>query len=323
MEILRDYRLYSSTERTSVTIGNFDGIHLGHQRILEDLVKKARESNSRSMIITFSPHPLKVLQPRSAPRLITSSEEKIQLIERTGVDFLLILNFDDELSGLSGEAFVRQILAGALHVKHIFVGKNFQFGHRRSGDVPLLEKLSGELDFAVHVIPQVVIRGSRVSSTWIRELIQSGQISKANRLLGRYYGFRGHIVPGRGIGRKFLFPTLNLKPANDIIPRPGVYVSLSTIKGRQFPSVTNVGYRPTVSLSAHELTIEAHLLRTELRYTPDTMELAFLHRLRDERKFDSVEALREQIARDCQRTLRFFQLLERFRRSGIPSVQTS
>ena len=316
MQVINDYKTYQFETRTSLTIGNFDGIHLGHRRILQDLVNTAKQSNTRSLVITFSPHPLEILLPEKAPALITPPSEKTALIEQSNVDILLVLKFDAELSCLSGESFVRHVLSAKLQVKHMFVGRNFVFGHRRSGDVALLQRLSRELDYVVHVIPEVMVRGSRVSSTWIRELIQSGRIGLANRLLGRYYNISGRIVAGQGIGRKFLFPTLNLHAENEIIPKPGVYVTLSTIGEKQYPSVTNVGMRPTVS--GKDLRVESHLLQTEFWETPGSMELAFLHRLRDEHKFDSIEALRAQIERDCQKAVRFFGLMNKLRQDQRP-----
>jgi riboflavin kinase / FMN adenylyltransferase len=316
MEIVHDTKKYRSTSRTSITIGNFDGIHLGHKKILSELVDTARKSGTRSVVVTFSPHPLKVLRPEKAPCLITTPKEKLDLIGCSEVDTLIILKFDKELSQLSGESFVRKILVEKLRVKHMFVGENFVFGHRRSGDVTLLRSLSRELDYTVHTVPEVVVRGSRVSSTWIRELIQSGRIDLANRLLGRYYSVSGEIVPGRGLGQKFLFPTLNLKLHNEIIPQPGVYVTLTTVHGKQQPSVTNVGWRPTVG--GKDLTVESHILGTKLVETPRHMELAFLHRLRDEHKFDSLAALKEQIEKDCRRASRFFRLMERLRKTSQP-----
>lgn len=314
MEIVRDSQNYQPPGRTSLTIGNFDGIHLGHRKILQELVKTARHSGTMSLVLTFSPHPLKVLCPERAPRLITTAAAKVDLLGVFQIDTLLILKFDQELSELSGETFVRDILVKRLRVKHMLVGENFVFGHYRSGDVGLLQSLSCELDYEVHIVPQVVVRGSRVSSTWIRELIQLGRIDMANRLLGRYYTLSGEVVPGKGLGRRFLFPTLNLKLHNEIIPHPGVYVTLSSIDGERRPSVTNVGWRPTVG--GKDLTVESHVLETQLATTPDHMELAFLHRLRDERKFDSLEALRNQIQLDCYRSSRFFRLLARLRKSG-------
>ena len=243
--------------------------------------------------------------------MITPRTEKTQLIEDLGIDILLVLRFDQTLSQLNGRSFVEEILSSALRMQHIFVGKNFVFGHQRSGNVDLLRQMAAELDFTVHVIPEIIIRGCRISSTWIRELIQTGRISRANRLLGRYYSLVGPVVSGAGMGRKFLFPTLNMDPANQVIPQPGVYVTLTGIERQIYHSVTNVGRRPTVS--GRNLTIETHVLDVELSSAPGQMELSFVHRLRSEQKFDSIQQLKSQIQRDCQQTKLFFRRLERFR----------
>ncbi|HVN80086.1 MAG TPA: bifunctional riboflavin kinase/FAD synthetase [Terriglobia bacterium] len=310
MQILYDYRDYSFPERTSLTIGNFDGLHLGHRQILDDVITTSRNTGTRSLLITFQPHPLEILNPEKAPSMITPGTEKTHLIENLGIDLLLVLRFDQTLSRLSGRSFVKEILSSALRMQHIFVGKNFVFGHQRSGDVNLLRQMAAELDFTVHVIPEIIIRGCRISSTWIRELIQTGRISQANRLLGRYYSLLGPVVSGEGIGRKLLFPTLNLAPANQVIPQSGVYVTLTAIEGQIYPSVSNVGRRPTVS--GRNLTIETHVLDIEISSPPAQMELSFVHRLRSEQKFDSIQQLKSQIQMDCQQTRLFFRRLERF-----------
>jgi riboflavin kinase/FMN adenylyltransferase len=311
MQILHDYRDYTSLQRTSLTIGNFDGLHLGHRRILDDVVQTARSTGTCSMLVTFQPHPLQLLKPHKAPPLINAGSEKTHIIEESGIDMLLVLHFDRALSRLSGSDFVKEILSSALKAKHIFVGKNFVFGHHRTGNVDLLHQLANELDFTVHVIPEVYVRGSRISSTWIRELIQTGRINLANRLLGRYYSLSGPLVTGSGVGRRFLFPTLNLSPGNQVIPQPGVYVTMATFDGRTHQSVTNVGRRPTVS--GRGLTIETHVLDTEILTPPGELEISFVHRLRPEQKFDSVDQLRNQIQKDCQQAKVFFRRLARFR----------
>ncbi len=319
MEILHDYRAYIFGNRTSLTIGNFDGLHLGHRRILQDVVETARRDGCHSLLITFEPHPLQLLNPGNTPPLITSGHEKNQLIADLGIDLLLVLKFDQSLSLMDGRQFVSQILCGALKAKHIFVGKNFVFGHRRSGNVELLQQMAREQDFNVHVIPEIVIRGSRISSTWIRELIQSGRISQANRLLGRYYSLSGPVIPGMGLGHRFLFPTLNLDPEDQLVPKAGVYVTVASFLDSSYESVTNIGWRPTVS--GRNLSIETHLLDRQLSEPPDRMDLCIVHRLRNEQKFDSIESLRIQIERDCGRARRFFQRLERFKHLVGPSFQ--
>ncbi|HEX2522236.1 MAG TPA: bifunctional riboflavin kinase/FAD synthetase [Terriglobia bacterium] len=315
MKILHDYREFPPSSRSSITIGNFDGLHLGHRRILQEMTAMANASGTCSALLTFSPHPLEVLHPAKAPKLILDPQEKIERIRALGVDYVLILKFDRELSLLSGEDFIREILVKSLRARHVFVGRNFVFGHKRSGNVALLEALGQECDYVVNVISPVEVRGARVSSTWIRELIQSGRISMANRLLGRFYSLRGRIVHGQGFGQKFLFPTLNLQPEGSLLPANGVYVSLARFEGRNFQAVTNIGTRPTVSGTG--LAVETHLLHQSLETPPDTMEVQFLHRLRDEQKFPGIEALRVQIAKDVQRASRFFRLLERLHQSLI------
>jgi riboflavin kinase/FMN adenylyltransferase len=309
MEIFQGLETYKACGETTVTIGNFDGIHLGHQQILQRLLEQARLSATHSMVVTFFPHPLTVLFPSKAPGLIIRHDEKIRRISETGIDRMLILHFNQQLALVSGEDFIRRILVETLKVKHILVGKNFHFGHKRTGNVPLMEQLGRETGFQVHVLPPVVIRRERVSSTWIRQLIQTGRVSMANRLLDRFYALQGEIVSGQGVGSQLLFPTLNLKTENDIWPLTGVYITLARIEGRQYPAVTNVGRRPT--LNGRKVTIETHLLNYTGKIHPSSIELAFLHRLRPEIKFSSLEELKIQISRDCQRALRFFRLINK------------
>jgi len=309
MKILHDYWHFPSSRRSSVNIGNFDRLHLSHQRILEDLVRTAVASDTASVVMTFSPHPLQILYPGKAPKLIIPTDDKLAQIESLGIDYLLLVKFDEALSRLGGEEFIREILVGSLRVQHIFVGNNFVFGHKRSGNVALLEALGREYGYTVHVIPPVAVRGSRVSSTGIRELIRSGRISQANRLLGRYYSLQGRVVSGQGLGRTVLFPTLNLEAQNEILPGNGVYATLALFEGGSHTAVTNVGTRPTVSGAS--LSVETHLLEHTPEAPPSNLELQFLHRLRDEHKFPSVDELKKQIVNDIQRAKRFFGLLKK------------
>jgi len=317
MEITYGYRSYRTDRGSSLTIGNFDGFHLGHQRILDTLVNASRASGTRSVLLSFQPHPLQLLAPDNAPRAITPPEEKIRLLGASRLEVLAVLDFDLALSRMTGEEFVREIVVGVFRAREVFVGSDFAFGYRRTGDVALLQKLGRELDFQVRICPQVVVRGSRVSSTRIRELIGAGRISSANRLLGRFFGLKGKVVPGRGLGRESLFPTLNLRPGDELIPRPGVYVTQATFAHQTHPAVTNVGWRPTVA--GKNLTVETHLVDTSLDSPPGDLGLAFRHRLRDAKRFESLQQLRGQIARDCQRTRRFFRLFKRLGRPLAPA----
>lgn len=317
MEITYGYRSYRADRGSSLTIGNFDGFHLGHQRILNTLVNASRASGTRSVLLSFEPHPLQLLAPDTAPRAITPLEEKVRLLGDTRLELLAVLDFDRALSQMTGEQFVREIVVGVFRARQVFVGSDFAFGHRRTGNVPLLQELGRELDFQVRICPQVMVRGSRVSSTRIRELIRAGRISSANRLLGRYFSLKGKVVPGRGLGRESLFPTLNLRPGDELIPRPGVYVTQATFDRQTCPSVTNVGWRPTVA--GKNLTVETHLIDTSPESSPARLDLAFLQRLRDEEKFESLQQLRDQIARDCRRARRFFRLFKRLGRPLAPA----
>jgi riboflavin kinase / FMN adenylyltransferase len=305
MQIIRDLKTFRPFTGTTLTIGNFDGIHLGHRLILREVCQKARRTKTESVVITFNPHPLAVLHPSRAPQLITPFEEKIGLLAETGIDCLLILPFDLDLAHLTGREFVERILVNIAHVKNLYVGKNFHFGHQRSGTVSLLESMGRKYGFEVYSLPEVIIRKERVSSTWIRQLIKAGRLSMANRILGRFYTLHGPVIRGEGVGSRLLLPTLNLHPENDILPKPGVYVSLSCFDQAQYPSVTNIGCRPT--LGGQKLTIETHLLNQDLSVPPKRLELALLHRLRDEIKFHSVDELKNQIKRDCHTALRFFR----------------
>lgn len=321
METLYDYKNFPPSISTSITIGNFDGLHLGHREVLKNLVTIARQSRTRSVVVTFTPHPLQILHPQKSPKSILLQEDKIERIAEFGIDYLLNLKFDRAFSEKSGEAFIREVLVEALHAKYILVGQNFVFGHKRSGNVALLQRLSNELGYTLEIIEPVEVRGSRVSSTWVRQLIQSGKISMANRLLGRYYRISGAIIPGDGIGQKQLYPTLNLNPKNEILPKTGVYVTQVMIDGKEYPAVTNVGFRPTIS--GKTLRVETHLIKHHLDHAPQSMELEFLHRLRDEMKFPSTEALKEQIGKDVRRAIRFFERLEHFRKTRLTDLKPS
>jgi len=312
MEIIYDHRSYLAALPSSLTIGNFDGVHLGHQRILTRLVQSARASGTTSVVLSFEPHPLQLLIPKKAPIRITPIVDKISIINKWNLDILGVLEFNKAFSELSGEQFVKQIILGIFRAKHLFVGNNFIFGHRRSGNVLLLQELSKKFNFVVHIVPQVVVRGFRVSSSRIRDLIQCGKISTANRLLGRYHTISGPIVPGRGLGKKLLLPTLNILPTTELVPSPGVYVSESIIRAKHYLSVTNVGWAPTVS--GKNLIIETHVLDSNLKKPPTNLSIAFLHRLRDEKKFRSIGDLKKQVLTDCQRARRFFSLFKNVNR---------
>lgn len=289
-----------------VSIGNFDGLHLGHRQILKAVVERARELGVPSVAMTFSPHPVRVLAPDRASKLISTLDQRIRLIESVGIDVLFLAHFDLPFSRLSPADFIRQYLISGLKARAICVGSNFNFGYRQQGTVETLKQFRDS--FEIIEVPPVRVRGTLASSSQVRSLIASGSVSRACRLLGRWVEVEGPLVGGVGRGRSLTVPTLNLKSENELIPKIGVYVTRISLDGRPFlDSVTNIGVRPT--FGENDLTIETFILNDPVASDASSARLDFLRRLRDEIKFESPEALRRQIAADVQRTKKFFRLL--------------
>ena len=293
---------------SALTIGNFDGVHAGHRRILRRVSELARQHRWNPSVLTFDPHPAKIVAPARAPRLMTTPEQRCRFMEQEGIRQVLILPFTEALARMSPEEFVRQILVDALGAKAVLVGENFRFGRGQAGDVRLLRELGRELNFLTEVIPAVTLRHSLVSSSEIRRLVDAGDVSRAGRLLGRPFALEGDVVHGHGIGARQTVPTLNLATAAEVLPAVGVYVTrtqdIDGSNGRSWPSVTNVGYRPT--FGGTELSIETFLLAT-LEGAPRRIRVEFLRRLRDEKKFDSPEKLKTQILADVRRAQAYFR----------------
>lgn len=292
-----------------VSVGNFDGVHRAHIHVLKEIVLRSKQRRTSSLAVTFEPHPMRVLRADSGLKLLTPTREKVRLLERTGIHAVLLLPFTREMSLMGPRDFVRTILYGRLRALEVHEGYNFHFGHKASGNVALLAELGRELGFEVIVYPEMRIRGESVSSTRIRELIQAGNVQRARFLLGRTFGIRSTPAPGRGYGAKYTVPTINLSPYGELSPGNGVYITQTRVGRRCFDSVTNIGNRPT--FGAESFAIETHLLDFDsLELTAETeVELFFFARLRDEIKFSSVEALREQIGTDIRKTRHFFRLL--------------
>jgi phosphoribosyl 1,2-cyclic phosphate phosphodiesterase len=303
-----------------LAIGNFDGIHLGHQAILGATVERARSLNAVSTALTFDPSPRKVLHPESAPSRLSTNAQRLEWFNALGLEAVLVLPFTLDLACLSPAEFVEQILVRDLRVKAILVGENFRFGHKQAGDVKLLSELGAKHGFDVVIVPPVVYRGEVVSSTIIRREIAEGDVSHAARLLGRPFALTGEVVSGTGTGRRFTFPTLNLAVEQELLPARGVYVTRTCLEGdaRSHRSVTNIGMRPTFNGSS--LSIETHLLDTQLETAPKRIEVRFWKRLREEKKFSGPEELRAQIARDIARANKFFSHLRRFRSIRQPAT---
>lgn len=299
-----------------LTIGNFDGLHLGHQAILRAVVTRARELGICPAVLTFDPHPVRILAPQHAPRLISTLSQKLRLIESMGIELVFTLPFNMEFAALSPDAFVQQYLVEGLRTKAICVGGNFTFGHRQTGNIETLRAWRDE--FEVVEIPPVVARGTVVSSTQVRQRIQEGRVSRACRLLGRWFEIEGTIVGGTGRGRAVTVPTLNLEPDNELVPHQGVYITRTAMDSGNFvDSITNIGVRPT--FDGRSQTIETFVLQSQVPAEIRRVRLQFLKRVRDERKFDSPELLRKQIRRDVEVALRFFRVLQAITNARIHS----
>jgi len=294
-----------------VSVGNFDGVHRAHSHVLKEIVARARANGSKSVAVTFEPHPARILRPESGLKLLTPTAEKLRLLEATGVDAVLLLPFGRDLSLMTPRQFAERILKKKLHAREVHEGFNFRFGHKASGDMAMLAEFGGEMGFEVKVYPEMKLRGESVSSSQIRKLLVDGRVSRARHLLARPFSILGTPGRGRGYGSKYTVPTINLARYEELIPKDGVYITWTRVGAERFDSVTNVGNRPT--FGAELFAIETHLLNFHpIELTPETeVEICFLERLRHEIKFPSIEALREQIARDVKKSRRYFHLLHR------------
>ncbi len=296
---------------TIVSVGNFDGVHRAHASVLGELVRRSRDSKSKAIAVTFEPHPARILRPESTFKLLTPTPEKLRLLETAGLDAVLLLPFGRDLSLLTPRQFAERILKKKLHAREVHEGYNFRFGNKASGDIHLLRELGNEMSFEVMTYPQVTLRGETVSSSRIRELLSAGRVSLARHLLGRPFCILGTPGRGRGYGSKYTVPTINLSRYEELVPKDGVYITCTRVAGERFESVTNVGNRPT--FGADLFAVETHLLNFHpLELTPETeVEICFLDRLRDEIKFPSIDALRDQIARDVKKAQRYFRLMRK------------
>lgn len=296
---------------TLVSVGNFDGIHRAHAQVLREIASRAKTGGAKSVAVSFEPHPARILRPESGLKLLTPRAEKLRLLESTGIDAALLLPFGRDLSLMTPRQFAERILKKKLHVREIHEGYNFRFGHKASGDMKMLAEFGREMGFEVQVYPEMRLRGETVSSSQIRRLLTAGRVSRARHLLGRPFCVLSTPGRGRGYGSRYTVPTINLAHYEELVPKDGVYVTWTRVGSERFDSVTNVGNRPT--FEAESFAIETHLLNFHpIELTAQTeVELCFLDRLRDEIKFPSVDALREQIARDVKKARRYFHLLRR------------
>lgn len=290
--------LKSPGRKLCLAIGVFDGVHLGHQQIIRQTVADARQHESDAVVLTFDRHPNSVVAPDRVPPLIYSLPQKLRAIESLGPDGLLLLHFDEAFSRQTGEEFVCGLVRDAGPIKSLCVGADFVFGYRRSGDVDLMRRLGAEFGFSVHGLAAVALEGRTVSSTRIREAIRAGDLDQAGQMLGRNYSLAGAVLRGDGIGRNLGFPTANIDTAGLVLPPNGVYAVHAQAGTDSWRAVLNIGFRPTLSHPAPQLRVEAHLLGFHGDLYGRELELSFVEKLRDERKFDSLAGLKEQIARD-------------------------
>ena len=294
---------------TLLSVGNFDGVHRAHTRVLANIVARAREQGRKSMAVTFEPHPMRILRPDFGLKLLTPATEKLRLLEATGLDAVLVLPFTRDLSLMTPQAFAHDILKKGLRAREVHEGYNFRFGNKAAGDVNLLAEFGCGMGFEVKLYSELRLRREPVSSTQIRKLIAAGQVSRARYLLARPFSILSTAGRGRGYGSKYTVPTINLSRYEELVPKDGVYITRTRVGEECFDSVTNVGNRPT--FGTESFAIETHLLNFHpLELTPETeVEIHFLQRLRDETKFPSVEALRDQIGKDVRKARHYFRLL--------------
>lgn len=281
-------------------IGMFDGVHLGHQRILGATVEDARAQGALSMAITFDRHPNAVVAPEKTPLLIQSLEQRLRVIGSLGIETAWLIHFDKTFSQKSGESFIRELAANVGRLTSVSIGRNFSFGHKRSGNVALLKTLGGRLGFAVHDLAPVSSGGQMISSTRIRESLRQGNLDEARSMLGRPYSILGRVLKGGQLGQQLGFPTANVDITGLQLPPVGVYAGHAKALGHAYRAVANLGYRPTLSQPKPALTFEVHLLEFAGDLYDKELEFTFIGKVREERKFPSLEALKQQIQKDLE-----------------------
>jgi len=290
---------------TVLTLGVFDGLHLGHQKIMNTVVARARATGAVATAVTFDPHPRAVLHPLSAPPLLQTLDQRLANFEVLGIDQAIVIHFDREFASQAAEDFIRDIIHDRLHAKEVYLGKGFAFGRGREGNIELLKQMSGELGFVADEVDEIRLRGHRISSSRIREQLDLGHVDLVRRMLGRPYGVEGVIVRGDRRGHTIGFPTANLHPHNRVIPKYGVYATATLIDGKWRRSITNIGVRPTFGKDT-EPSIETFIFEFDGELYGDVLRVRFLHRIRDERKFSGIDELKLQIERDSARALNYF-----------------
>ena len=282
-----------------ITIGNFDGVHIGHLSLFQRVKDLAETLGGESIVITFYPHPIKVLSPSNGPPLITSHEQKVHLIDAAGIDVFLVIQFTPEFATMSASDFVQKIIHGKIGARAVVVGPDYRFGHKREGDIPALTRMGRELNFEVHVVPDITLNGVEVSSSTIREFVTVGDLKRAREMLGRDYQVAGRVVRGRDRGGRLLgFPTANLQLIEELTPKPGVYATEVVIEGQLYDGATNIGCSPTFKNGA--FSVETHILDFSEDIYGKVIQVRFIERLRDEKTFSGPEELSCQIQKDVE-----------------------
>jgi len=305
MKIIRGIeKLPSLPGNTVIAIGNFDGIHLGHQKILKFLTKKSKELDLISLVLTFSPHPEKILGGTRI-KMLQTLDQRLKEIKKLGIQTVLVASFDEKFSSLSSQEFIQKIVVNILRATAVIVGENFHFGKNREGDIPLLNRAASRYGFQVFSIPSVTKENMIVSSSIIRSLLQEGKIEKAALLLGRFYEIEGKVIKGKSRGKSIGFPTANIQTNNEIVPS-GVFITSVTINAKTFPSLTNVGINPT--FDRHEANIESYIINFDKNLYGEKIKVNFLKKIRDEIKFSTPEELSAQIKKDLEVAKVYFDL---------------
>ena len=306
MKIFHGPENANSLRPTVLTLGGFDGLHLGHQKIMETVVERAKAVGAHATAITFDPHPRAVLHPESAPPLLQTLDQRLANFEVLGIEQAIVIRFNKEFAANPADEFLKDIVHDRLHAKEVYLGKGFAFGKDRGGNIDLLRKMSNELGFFADEVPEVTLRGHRISSSKIRKLLDAGRVNLVRRMLGRPYGVEGVIIRGNRRGHTIGFPTANLKPHNRVIPKFGVYATATLLDGAWRRSITNIGVRPTFENDA-EPSIETYIFDYNGDLYGDVLRVRFLHRIRDERKFSGIDELKAQIEKDSRRALNYFR----------------
>ena len=299
MEVFRHIEDFRRPElKTVVTMGNFDGIHLGHQALVANAVAEAKQSRTQSVVFTFDPHPLKLLAPERAPQMIVNHQDKMDILKTLGVDAVIVQSFDRRFASIQAEDFVRRYLIERLNLSKIWLGRDLRFGRAREGDAEDLIRWGSDLGFSVGIVEPILLQGKRISSSRIRHLIEQGRVDEVQPMLGRYHFISGNVVNGHHRGRELGFPTANLAAATELIPRDGIYATIMELQNRSWMSVSSVGHNPTFGNGLR--TIEAYVLDFAQNIYGERVKLSFIQRIREERKFAQIELLVTQMHEDVE-----------------------